>query len=184
MVFAFGVQIPEDFEPEIDAFELWSGDTQIGERTPIERELRHLTLDYGADNRLTVRLYNADEYVDECEVDTTAPSDVLELRGGVPETPQEQVVGQYAFDLNRTTGIATLTLTMNAGNAAVFYRLSADGAELLTGALVPIAEPFKYLSLLSFDIAETRVEFFTGAQTSLYTARFEPSTMSLCIPAQ
>jgi hypothetical protein len=183
-VFVFGVQIPDDYEPEIDAFEIWYGDVHIGERTPIEKELRHLTLDYGEDNRLTVRLYNGDEYVDACEIDTTVPSDVLKLRGGVRETPQERVVGAYTVDVNRGAGTSTLTLSMNKGSEVAFYRVSVDGEGLLTGELVPIATPFKYLSLLSPGIAEARAELFDSARRPLYTARFESSTMSLCVPAQ
>jgi hypothetical protein len=183
-VFVFGVRIPDDYEPEIDAFEIWYGDVRIGERTPIEKELRHLTLDYGESNRLTVRLYNGEDYVDECEIDTTVPSDVLKLRGGVPETPQEQVVGTYAIETNRAAGTVTLTLGMNAGNEAAFYRISAGGEPLLSPDLIPMETPFKYLSLLSLDIAEARAELFDGARRPLYTARFDPSSMSLRVSAE
>ncbi|MDR2770975.1 MAG: TolC family protein [Clostridiales Family XIII bacterium] len=183
-VFAFGVQIPEDYEPEIDAFEIWYDGVRIGERTPVEKELRHLTLDYGADNRLTVRLYNGDEYVDECEIDTTTPSDVLELHGAVAESAQDRVVGSYAVDISRATGTVAITLAMNERESAAFYRLSADGGALLKDDLIPISQPFKYLSLLSLGITDVRAELFDSARRPLYTARFEPSTMSLCVPEQ
>jgi hypothetical protein len=183
MVFVFGVDIPDDYEPEIDAFELWYGDVQIGSRTPLENELRHLTLDYGEDHSLTVRLYNSDEYIDECEIDATIPSDVLKLRGGVPETSLERVVGSYAVSGNRATGagLSELSLTVNEGEGAAFYRLSVNGARLLNGEPIPIAQPFKYLSLLSLDIAEARAEFFDDERAPMYTVRFEPSAMSLCV---
>jgi multidrug resistance efflux pump len=182
MVFVFGVRIPDDYEPEIDAFEIWYENVRIGERTPIEKELRHLALDYGETRRLTVRLYNGDEYVDECEIDTTVPSDVLTLRGSVPETPQERIVGGYAIDAYRGAGVgvSTLTITANDGAPIAFYRPVVNDVGLLTGELVPISQPFKYLSL---DISEARVELFDGARTLLYTARFDPNTMSLRIPA-
>jgi hypothetical protein len=183
-VFVFGVSIPDDYEPEIDAFEIWYGDVQIGARTPADKELRHLTLDYGESNRLTVRLYNGEDYVDECEIDTTVPSDVLKLRGGVPEIPQERLVGAYAIETNRGTGTITLTLSMNNGGGAAFYRISSGGEALLNGELIPISKPFKYLSLLSLDIAEASAELFDASRNPLYTARFEPSSMSLYAPAR
>jgi hypothetical protein len=182
MVFVFGLQIPEDYEPAIDAFELWYEGVQIGERTPVGKDLRHLTIDYGEEHLLTVRLYGSDEYVDECEVDTTIPSGVLKLRGGVPETQQERVVGQYALRSDAGAGTVTITLDMNAGSEAAFYRLTVNDAGLLTGERLPIATPFKYLKILSVDISELRAELFTDAGALLYTARFEPSTMSLCVP--
>jgi hypothetical protein len=182
-VFVFGVDIPDDYEPEIDAFEIWYGDVQIGSRTPVGKELRQLTLDYGEDHRLTVRLYNSDEYVDECEIDTTVPSDVLKLRGGVPETSLERVAGSYAVSGNRATGagLSELSLTVNEGEGVAFYRLSVNGVGLLNGELIPITQPFKYLSLLSLDIAGARAELFDSARAPLFTVRFEPSTMSLCV---
>jgi hypothetical protein len=185
-VFVFGVDIPDEYEPEIDAFEIWYGDVQIGSRTPLGKELRHLTLDYGEDHRLTVRLYNSDEYVDECEIDTTIPSDVLKLRGGVPETSLERVAGSYAVSGGRApgAGLSELSLTVNDGEGAAFYRLSANGAKLLNGDLIPITQSFKYLSLLSLDIAGARAELFDSARAPLFTVRFEPSTMSLCVTGE
>jgi outer membrane protein TolC len=180
MVFVFGVRIPDGYEPEIDAFEIWYENVRIGARTPVEKELRHLTLDYGETRRLTVRLYRGDEYVDECEIDTTVPSDVLKLRGGVPETPQERVVGTYAVSARRGVGASEITLSVNEGEGVAFYRLSLNGVGLLKGELIPVSQPFKYLSL---DLGEARAELFDGARAPLYTARFEPSAMSLRVPA-
>jgi hypothetical protein len=111
------------------------------------------------------------------------PSDVLTLRGSVPETVRERVVGSYAVSGSRApgAGLSEISLAVNEGEGASFYRLSAGGAELLTGELVPIAQPFKYLPLLSLDIAGARAELFDSARAPLYTVRFEPSTMSLCV---
>lgn len=47
MVFTFGVEIPEGYTPEVTDFELWYENQQIGERTAITEEIRHLALDYG-----------------------------------------------------------------------------------------------------------------------------------------
>lgn len=45
LTFYIGVSIPDGFEPSIESFEIWYAGTQIGDRTPVGTELRHLTLD-------------------------------------------------------------------------------------------------------------------------------------------
>jgi hypothetical protein len=181
MVFGFGIRIPDDYEPEIDAFEIWYAGLRIGARTPAGKELRHLTIDYGETNRLTVKLYNADEYVDECEIDTSVPSDVLDLRGGVPMAPRKQIVGQYSVSAKRQGIGSEIRVSVAAGSPIAFYSLSAGGAGLLSGEPLPVSQPFKYLSLLPADMTEVRVELFNEARSLLYTARFEPETLSLVV---
>jgi hypothetical protein len=183
MIFGFGVHIPEDYEPEIDAFELWYQGVRLGERTPVEKEIRHLVLDYGETNGLTVRLYNGDEYVDECEVDTTVSSDVLKLRGSVPDAPREITAGYYTISVGRGEGadMTEIELSPADGSPFAFYRVVLNGEGLLDGALVAADRPFRYLSIFSVDMSDLRVELFDEARTLIYSARFDPGTMSLIV---
>ncbi|MDR1070311.1 MAG: hypothetical protein LBL37_05995 [Gracilibacteraceae bacterium] len=180
MVFAFGVQIPDNYEPSIDEFEILYEGTLIGARTPIARELRHLVLDYGATKRLTVRLFYAGEFVAECEIDTTVPSDVLPIEGrAAPTAPAPRVVGTYAVRTERSGGLDRTEITLTPREPeAVFYRLTANGASLLNTAPAPVTLPFRYLALLS-DLSSVRAEFYSQDQTLLYTARFEPKSLTL-----
>ena len=115
LVFVFGLEIPEDFEPEITDYEIWYSGTQIGERTAVDQQLRHLALDYKGSYTLTVRLYNGDEYVTECEIDTTVMRDVLPIESAQEETTaQEQQCGTYQVDTVSLGSVSTSTLTLSA----------------------------------------------------------------------
>jgi hypothetical protein len=183
LVFVFGIQLPEGYEPPIDSFELWYGNVQLGLRTPIGRELRHLTLDYGEDSRLTVRLYGGDEYVDECVIDTTVPHDVLNLSGGAQggRAAAPPVVGSYDLRMYRHDGLNTLEIRLEPaeGLPVASYRLSFGGEGLLDGEPVPVSEPFRYLSLLSVDIADARAELYDASGALIHTVSFDPDSMSL-----
>lgn len=180
LVFVFSVQIPKDYEPAIDAFEIWHQGVQIGERTPADKALRHLALDYGETGTLTVRLYNGDEYVDECEIDTTVPSDLLNIRGGVPQSVNERIVGGYAVNTERRSGVGMteVSLSVNEG-AGAFYRISLNGEGLFTGALIPVDKPFRYLTLLAGSLDAVRAELYDAEQKPLYQARFEQLDQTL-----
>ncbi|MDR1605343.1 MAG: TolC family protein [Gracilibacteraceae bacterium] len=183
MVFAFGVQIPENYEPAIDEFEILYEGTRLGDRTPIARELRHLVLDYGETKRLSVRLFYAGEFVAECEIDTTVPSDILPIGGRtVPAPPGPRVVGTYSVQTERNgENFARTEITLRPQETeAFYYRLTAEGTGLLSETPAPVSQPFRYLALLS-DLAAVRVEFYDREQTLLYTARFAPETLSLVV---
>ena len=182
LVFAFGVSIPEDYEPEMDAFEIWYEGTQIGVRTPVEKELRHLALDYGESNTLTVRMYSGDEYVDECEIDTTIPTDILNLRGGVKRQEEQPSLGSYSVVTEaRTGGAGTSEITLLPAPElnVKYYRISLNGVGLFQGELIPIEKPAKYLTLLVASLESVRVELYNEEKTLIQTARFELKDQTL-----
>lgn len=75
-MFELGVSFPEGFTPEITDFELWVNGVRIGERTPVSVPIRHLTLALDGIDTALIRLFNHDELVLECEIETmvsTAP---------------------------------------------------------------------------------------------------------------
>lgn len=75
-MFELGILIPEGFTPEITDFELWVNGVQIGERTSVSMPIRHLTLALDSIDTALIRLYNNDELVLECGIETmvsTAP---------------------------------------------------------------------------------------------------------------
>jgi hypothetical protein len=181
MVFVFGVSIPDGFEPDIDSFEIYYEGTQIGPRTPVGREIRHLAIDYGETGMLTVRLFNGDDYVDECVIDTTIPTDVLRLRGAVRVQQEETILGTYTITTEQRMGAATseVTLSLLPGAGARYYRISLDGLGLYTGDFVPVDQPFHYLTLLVGSIETVRIELYNEDRQALFTARFEIKDQSI-----
>jgi len=188
MVFEFSLDIPEDFEPEISDFELWYEGTQIGERTPADKVLRHLCLDYGETGLLTVRLFNGEDFVAECEIDTTVPRDVLPVQGGVPAADTgERKAGTYTVSTTNLGNLSTSTLKLDleTGFGIKSYTLSyASAGDILVTKPLDVSESFTYLTLLVPSLEEVKVNLYDRDGELMYTGRFDTATQSVMVPAE
>ena len=181
LTFYIGVSIPDGFEPAIDSFEIWYAGTQIGERTQVGTELRHLTLDYRDTSELTIRLYNGDTYVDECTVDASVPRDVLDILRQETETETERVIGSYTVDTTMEGGVSVseLKLTINAVESADFYTLTYGEQGIYTTDKRPVTESFTYLTLLIASLEDVTVKLYDRDGEELMDVRFDTSTQEL-----
>ena len=190
LVFVFGLEIPETFEPAITEFEIWYNGTQIGERTPADEQLRHLALDYQETSMLTVRLYGEDGFLCECEIDTTVPRDVLPVQQEEEpvETAEPQEIGTYQITTSSlgSVSMSTLELTLDSSVGAAYYTLqSENGTSLYTDEPVSVDEPFTYLTLLVGSLDKVSLELYDSSRNSLGTATFVPEqqTIEMVLPA-
>ena len=181
LTFYIGVSIPDGFEPVIDSFEIWYAGTQIGERTQVGTELRHLTLDYQDTSELTIRLYNGDTYVDECEIDASVPRDVLDIKRQETQTETERVVGSYTVTTTMEGGVSVseLKLTINAVESAATYTLSYGDQGIYTTQERPVTESFTYLTLLIASLEDVTAKLYDGEGQPLMDLRFDTSTQEL-----
>lgn len=180
LTFHIGVSIPEGYEPAIDAFEVWYDGVQIGERTDVGTELYHLTMDYKDTSKLTIRLYNGDTYVDECEVDASVPRDVLPIeRAAVEQT--ERTVGTYTVKTNVMGDTATseLTLAVNTAEGADSYTLSYGGAQIYTTEKYPMRKSFHYFTLLIASLDDVTATLYDANGEKLTDIRFDTQTQTL-----
>ncbi len=183
MVFTFGIEIPEDYEPQVTAFELWYDGQQIGGRTQAGKELRHLALDYKETSALTVKLFDGDNYVGECEIDTRVPRDTLDFfsSSGEDEDAKEQV-GSYTMSIS-TVGdmkIAELMLKINASEGVSFYRLTYDdGRPVGSDQLMKMDEPFRYLSMLVPSLEDVVLVMYDENRNELFKAHMSESGRSV-----
>ena len=181
LTFYIGVSIPDGFEPAIDSFEVWYAGTQIGERTQVGTELRHLTLDYQDTSELTIRLYNGDTYVDECTVDASVPRDVLDIQRQETETETERVIGSYAVTTTMEGGVSVseLKLTVNAAENASTYTLTYGDQGIYTTEQRPVTESFTYLTLLIASLEDVTAKLYDSGGGELMDIRFDTSTQEL-----
>lgn len=173
MVFTFGIEIPEGYEPMVTDFELWYEGQQIGEKTPAGQEIRHLALDYGETSVLTVRLFDGERFVGECEIDARVPRDTLDVFSAREPDEQAVKIGTYSLS-SRPVGalhMTELTLSINAVEGARYFRLVYRGGEPV-GSAEPVAidDAFRYLTMLANSIEEVSVILYDQNQQELYTA--------------
>lgn len=184
LTFHIGVSLPEDFSPAITDFEVWNGQTQIGERTPIEEELTHLTIDYGGDSMLTLRFYDGSTYVTECQVDATVPRDVLPIEsdGEAPEEEAAEVqLGSYSVSTSAVGELSTSQLTLDVSRYPdiASYTITYGSSSVFTSDPIGAEEPFSYLTLLISSLDQVEISFYNEAGTLVYTGRFQPSDQTV-----
>ena len=179
--FSVGVSLPDGFEPMIDSFEVWYAGTQIGERTTVGAELRHLTLDYKDTSALTLRFYNGGTYVDECEIDAAVPRGVLEIRREEPQMPAERCICSYTVEtsLEGNISMSELKLFVNAAEGAATYTLTYGGENVYTTERRGVGESITYLTLLIRSLEDVDLRLYDSEGALLTKARFDPATQQL-----
>jgi hypothetical protein len=178
LTFKFGLDVPDDFDPEVSHYELWFEGSKISGRVPVDQIFTHLTLDYGDTQMLTVRLYNGDSFVAECEIDTSEPRGPLPIeKKAAASDEDEKVIGTYAIETKIVGSVNTsvLTPTFNADLGIESYTLVYNGNSIGNGEAVPKDQGFSYLSLLVNDIADVNLLAYNGDGDKLYDAYFVTS---------
>lgn len=186
LTFHIGISIPEGYQPNVDGFEIWYEDTQIGERTPLGNELRHLTIDYGGSSMLTIRLYDGDEYVTECEIDASIPRDVLELNMDPPVEITERIIGSYEVETTVKTGVrvSRLSLFVDPTEGAYSYSLTYGDNEIYTTDRISLDDPFTYLNILISSLEDVQLRLYDSGGNELLQGRFDLDSQKLFAPVE
>jgi hypothetical protein len=181
--FVFSLQVPDEFEPMVSDYQLIYSGVELGAKTPVESVFRHLTLDYGDTNSLTVRLWNGDEFVADCEIDASITRGTLDLENTAGETEPEieTTIGSYSVENGITGNVNTTTVTptFNATLDAASYRLRYGESNLNSDNMIPAGKGVKYLSLLAIDLSEVEVLVYDADGGELCTAYFVTSDGSI-----
>jgi len=171
-LFELTLYFPEDFPVEVTHFELWCDDHQIGERTEVGGALRHLTLTKDNVEKAKIRLYNGDEFVDDCEIDPSEESGVLSIITAITINKEETgVVGTYLATTSDVTGLMSITFSPLESEGIRYYRILAENGKTLGKTdKVDISETFKHLGLVTTDLDKLTVECYGESGMLLYTA--------------
>lgn len=179
--FRLRVQLAEELDGQITHFELWCDDTQIGERTEINKTLRHLALAIKAVKVVKIRFYNDGEFVDDCEIDPSSLSGDLVITTGYEiQDPENTAVGTYSCHINETTGFTEVTLSPEAQEGICYYLIrTGEGKYLCTTEPIPVATVFKYLSVLEPDLSKVTIDYYDSAKNKLYEGSFDTTNLKL-----
>ncbi|MBR2852002.1 MAG: TolC family protein [Anaerotignum sp.] len=175
-MFEFGVYLPEDFETEVTHYELWVDDYIIGEKKEVEQTLRHLTLTLTGKERVFVRLYNDEEFVDDCEIDATAYQGPLNITGYTVTKTEEALkreIGSYEMRSLNDMGLVEITLTIDGVEDVHYYAIQNEaGTNLLTPDAKVITDTFVYLDFLSKDMDFLQIQCYDAGKGEKYVAYF------------
>lgn len=174
--FRLNVYIPDDFGVEITHFELWCDGKQIGERTEIDKSIRHLALTTESIDKAFIRFYNDTEFVDDCEIDPSQQSGELQIVSQYAAVggSSDRELGEYTLTVNAATGIATVELSPRQDREITYYRISTSDGVYLTGdSYYSTEKNFRYLSLLENGIVNLKIEFYDASKNKIYEGHFE-----------
>lgn len=181
-VFVFGLSIPDDYGIALTDYELWVDGTQIGARTPVSGTIRHLTFTARLVEKASVRLYNGEQFVDECEIDPLASSGQLTVTGEykLEHKKEEKAVASYKLKKDGASGMAEFTMKKYSGEEIAYYKLTdKNGSPLYKDELVKEGESFRYLSFLAQDAGDIRVNMYDSGKNLLYEGWLDPDTMQV-----
>ncbi len=173
MVFTFGVEIPEGYTPEVTDFELWYEKQQIGDRTPITENIRHLALDYSDTCILMLRLYNGDDFVGECEIDARVPRDTISFFSGSNVPAREEEIGTYSMSVSNIgeMRMTELSLDIQAAVGAAYFTITYDDGKSVSSAKpIRLDGSLRYLTMLAASIEDVQVILYDEDQNEICTA--------------
>lgn len=186
-MFEFGIYVPEDFETDITHYELWGDNIQIGERTEINKKIRHLVLTLDTVDKVVVKLYNDDEFIAECEIDAQAYEGPLDLQGNyvVKEADKQKVIGSYSSKVNSDTSLLDVTLDFESSEGVEYYVLqNIQGKYLFSETPVEAKKSFQYLAFLEKGLGDLVIKCYDGDKTFLYDAHFNTEEYAIYVESQ
>ena len=173
MAFEVNITIPDDFAVDITDYELWINNTLVGERTAKDKPLRHLGLDLEKLDEVKIRLYNGDEFVDDCVIDPSEESGPLSITSGFDIKKNEgDVLGTFTIELD-DTNLIQLQIMPEDKEVKSFCILYKDGTYVGGNTKVEIDKTFTYLPLLQQSMDDLKIELYDEAGGVLYTGRFD-----------
>ncbi len=184
-MFEFGIYIPDDFETDITHYELWVDDYIIGSKTEIDQVIRHLSLSLTGKERVFVRLYNEEEFVDDCEIDSMSYQGPLDIKGYVVSKADEakrREIGSYVVRPKNDMGVVEIEMTIRGTEDIHYYAIRNDaGANLLSEDVKPITGAFVYLDFLVKEMDTLQMLCCDAAKAEKYTAYFDTANQSIYV---
>lgn len=181
-MFEFGIFIPEDFETEITHYELWADNYQIGSRTAIDKSIRHLMITIDDVDKFYVRVYDGENFVDECEIDTQVYQGELTIVEGyiITEEVTDTTIGTYTVEEIESTKMSEITLSIDSEEGVNYYSLTnSEGKNIYTDEVMNITDSFEYLSFITGNLEKVTIKCYDKNKGFLYDAYFEPSNYSI-----
>lgn len=179
--FVMTVVLPDNFSVDISDFELWVDKTQIGDRTPIDGQLRHLWIDTQNTNSTAfVRLYNGDEAICDCDIDPAQYSNPLRIVTNYKvDRLAKDTVGTYIIKNSEAGNFTILTVTINDGEEIAYYRMKLDGKYINGEGKIDVKKELKYLGALSESLDDIEIEYFDKDEKLLFTGYFDTTNLKL-----
>lgn len=181
-MFEFGIYLPKDFETDITHYELWADSYQIGSKTEVSKSIRHLMISMDEVEKFYVSVYEDDNFVGECEIDTQVYQGELNIITGYVVTQEEVevLIGTYTIKEIESTSMSEITLNIDSGEGISYYILTnSEGKNIFTDEPIMITESFQYLNFITGNLDNITIKCYDSNKNYLYDAQFSSSDYSI-----
>ncbi|MCR5594689.1 MAG: hypothetical protein K6G12_02470 [Lachnospiraceae bacterium] len=171
--FELNVVIPEDFEVSITDYELWVDGQQLGDRTSVDKKLRHMALTTETVTEAVIRLYDGDEFVDDCKIVPSDEYGELTVTTGYDiQKDQSEIFGTYTIE-NTDTDLILIKIVPEDKNVKSFKVYDENGEALGGKDPVSIETGLKHLPIVQGSMDDLTVELYDESGNVLYKGRFD-----------
>lgn len=175
-LFEVGLSKTEDLDTDVDSFELWIDDVQVGERISLDGTIKHLTFDTQEAEKVVIRLYSGDDFVDDCEIDPTVYSGKLSITNyTIKKRNSKESIASYTMTKNSSGTIILSISPKEEGEIASYLVKTSDGQALVSDKKIAIDKSFKYLSAADNSLEDLVVSFYDSDGEHLYDGSFDTS---------
>lgn len=175
-VFQMGIYVTEDCDTTVTAFELWVDGTQVGERTDLDKTIRHLTLDLEQTEKVVIRLYDGNQFVADCEINPQEYQGRLDVPNTVitEQEDTKRVLGTYTYTLNKKTGMVEISIKPEETLNIAYYRLTdGNGTAIYSEEPVEIAKAVTYLSVITSDLENIHIILYDSEKQQVSMGHFQ-----------
>ena len=189
--FMLYINVTDDFEYEVTHFELWADNRQIGERVAVGESIRHLRLTIQDVDSVFVRLYNGENFVDDCTIDPNVSYGPLNITVAHVIVDEELLdpIGSYTVEDDTNTDMIRIRFTFDVnaikrnyslGTEVAYYNISTErNLYLFSNDLVEADTPFTYMSFIKGDIGKLTLRLFSEDGSYIGGAYFDTATKKL-----
>lgn len=172
-VFEFGLTESENYDVEFTHFELWINQMQLGQRTAIGSSIKHLSIDLQQTDRVFVRIYNGNEFVDDCDIDPSICSGKLTvIKNYTVVSREDDLLGTYGVTIDEM-GLLYIDINPSEDKLYTQYNImTTSGVYLLSEEKLSVKQSLKYLGLAQESLEELVINLYDENNNLLYKARF------------
>ena len=179
-VFEFGLYVPEEFEITLTDFELWINGIKVGEKTPINKTIKHLGLDFDTIESAFVRLYDGSKVVDDSSFDPEVYSDKLIITANYQiRDDGKRTIATYKIDKNPSNGMVTIEIKTDISEIAFYDIKTKEGIYLAGIEKQGIQSKMKYLDVISNEMETLTFCFYDETGKLIYECKIDGSTNQL-----
>ena len=206
-IFELRVDVPEGFSvANVNYYELWVDNIQVGTRTPVNKEMRHPTLATNDVTKCEIRFYTTASgkagYLSNAEFNPSETRGNLQfIKGYNVFTENGLVIGFYDVKYDTKTGTVEVKLDLNDDYGIAKYAIKSGNdykntpvalsggtsgklylKDNTAGKYSAMGSSYSYLDAIGGDLEDLTIEFSDESGTVLFEAMFISADQSIVVP--